>query len=147
MQSHSGKELFEIVGVNSFNWKCKVQVLDQEYKSGSWPPMGRQLVFLDLFAMKLCILFVLAIASFACCLPAPITLEQMELELQQAIKNQDEDKDSVATLRDVADVGSQHSDQGARKLRHIYGGPWSRRYTYFPQIPCNDYYYYYNYWW
>ncbi|TDG50792.1 hypothetical protein AWZ03_002781 [Drosophila navojoa] len=87
--------------------------------------------------------------SFACCLPAPITLEQMELELQQALQNQDnkdKDKDSAATLKDVADVGAQHSDQGARKLRHIYGGPWSQSFNYFPRPPCNDYYYYY-YWW
>ncbi|XP_030560241.1 uncharacterized protein LOC115762239 [Drosophila novamexicana] len=100
--------------------------------------------------MKLCILLVIAGLSLSWGWPAQLEQEQLqqapvvqEPEPQQQLDN----ADSMATLTDIADMGSQHAEEGARNARFLWFSPWGYRSYYYRPYYHPWGHHYRHYWW
>ncbi|KAH8370119.1 hypothetical protein KR093_002219, partial [Drosophila rubida] len=93
--------------------------------------------------MKIAILLCLSALSLAWGMP--VDMEQplpQEPGAQGAMPNED----AMTSLTEMSDLGGQHSGEGARKARFLWGGIWAG-----PYWPSYYYGYYrpwgYRYWW
>ncbi|KAH8296902.1 hypothetical protein KR044_000611 [Drosophila immigrans] len=94
--------------------------------------------------MNLTILLFLAALSLTWGLP--VETEQQPLSQEQGVQETMPNADTMTSLTEMSDLGSQHSAEGARNARFLWGGIWAGSYW-----PRYYYGYYrpwgYRYWW